>query len=66
MNTIKLKILKALPQHPKGEFLEVVTDKAGTPLLAYWRARLRDAETDNCVEIVKDKESKKTNKPEKS
>ncbi len=31
----------------------VQTDDSGVPLERFWRKRLKDAETDNCVEVVK-------------
>lgn len=40
----------------------VTTDKNGIPLDRFWRNRLKDAETDNCVEVVK--ASKATKKGE--
>jgi len=33
----------------------VNTDERGVPLERFWRKRLADAETDNCVEIVRPK-----------
>lgn len=31
----------------------IQTDANGVPLAQFWRKRLKDAERDNCVEIVK-------------
>ena len=36
----------------------VQTDSAGVPLERFWRNRIKDAEADNCVEIVKAKKDK--------
>lgn len=33
--------------------LTIQTDENGVPLERFWRKRLKDAETDNCIEIVK-------------
>lgn len=44
-----------ITSHSKGTKVLVPTDKKGTPLEKFWRDRLRDAATDNCVEIVKPK-----------
>lgn len=33
--------------------LTIQTDASGVPLERFWRKRLKDAETDNCVEVVK-------------
>ena len=30
-----------------------VEDNGGVPVERFWRNRLKDAETDNCVEVVK-------------
>ena len=35
--------------------VSIATDENGTPLDQTWRRRLKDAEFDNCVELVKDK-----------
>lgn len=53
---IKLKI-NSVPG-----FSGVVTidaDKHGIPLTRFWRNRLKDATTDNCVEVVVDRKPKK-------
>ena len=34
-------------------------DKNGTPLQKFWRKRMKEAEADNCVEVVKASASKK-------
>lgn len=34
-------------------------DKNGTPLQKFWRNRLKDAVSDNCVEVVKASKPKK-------
>ena len=48
--------------HPKGSTVPVQTDKNGTATEKFWRDRLRDAEVDNCVEIVKPKTKTKSSK----
>ena len=41
----------------------IQTNGAGIPLEKFWRKRLKDAETDNCVEVVKaETKPKKTRK----
>lgn len=42
----------------------VKTDAAGVPLDRFWRRRLLDAATDNCVEIVKPTKPAKQEKTE--
>lgn len=39
--------------------IDVQTDENGVPLQRFWRKRLKDAETDNCVEVVKPSRRKK-------
>lgn len=55
MNTVKIKVNKAIPSYPAGAIIDIQVDEKGTPLKLFWRARLRDAEIDNCVEIVEQK-----------
>ena len=52
---MKLKI-----NNVKGHIgaVTVQTDSAGVPLERFWRNRIKDAEADNCVEIVKAKKDK--------
>lgn len=33
--------------------IDVETDANGTPLIKFWRDRIKDSEHDNCVEIIK-------------
>lgn len=40
----------------------VQTDEKGVPLERFWRNRLKDAETDNCVEVVRPRTRLKRNK----
>lgn len=50
MKQLKLKI-----NHVPGYSgtVTVQTDESGVPLERFWRNRLKDAEADNCVEVVK-------------
>lgn len=54
--TITLKI-NNVPGH--SGTITIDADKNGTPLLKFWRKRMKEAETDNCVEVVKASTSKK-------
>lgn len=59
MSEIKIKI-----NNVPG-FSGVVTvqaDENGLPLESFWRRRLKDAETDNCVEVVKPRKTSKRKK----
>lgn len=46
---IKLKINK-VPGY--SGTITINADENGTPLERFWRNRLRDAKTDNCVEVI--------------
>jgi hypothetical protein len=50
--TRKLKINAPLRGHKAGVTIRIRTDKKGIPQERYWRDRLKDAKTDNCVEIL--------------
>lgn len=52
MNSIQVKVKGTLPGFPVGQVVTVITDEHGTPLLEYWRRRLKDANIDGCVEVV--------------
>ena len=62
MKSIKIKINKKIPEHNPGVTVSVLVDAAGTPILQSWRDRLKDAEIDNCVEIVKEPKTQTKNK----
>lgn len=62
MKSIKLKINKVIPGYSIGQITTVFTDNNGTPLSKFWRDRLHDAETDNCVEITKTSSKKSSSK----
>ncbi len=65
MSNIKIKILQDLPNHKAGQIVNVKSDNKGTPLDKFWRDRLKDAEQDNCVEIVKKVKEQSFQKPKK-
>lgn len=50
MKELKLKINNV---RGFGGVVTIQTDQKGVPLDKFWRNRLKDAEIDNCVEIVK-------------
>lgn len=59
---IKIKVNTNLGEIEAGSVIEVLADESGTPLEKYWRRRLKDAEVDNCCELVKPKvKGKKVN-----
>lgn len=59
MNEIKLKLNFEMRGFPAGRVVSVQTDDHGVPLEKFWRRRLHDAVTDNCVEVVEPLKSKK-------
>ena len=60
---MKLKINFDWGPYKEGTILDV-PDKKGIPLDIYWRNRLKDSQTDNCVSVVKEKKVKtKTSQP---
>ena len=64
-NKLKVKINSDFFQgHKKGQVVFVDADKNGKPTAHFWRLRFKDAEQDNCCEIVKDKK-KNSNKKNK-
>jgi len=65
MNTIlKIQVNKIFGDHKPGTIVDVDADETGIPLNHIWRRRLKDAETDQCCEIV-EPEEKAAEKPEK-
>ena len=56
---MKLKIIN-VPGY--SGVVDVKTDSNGTPLDRFWRKRLKDAEIDGCVEVVKPKSTKESKK----
>lgn len=52
MKELNLKINNVAGYDP-GSTIAVKIDQNGLPLERLWRNRLKDAETDNCVEVVK-------------
>ena len=53
MKIIQLKINKPIHGHPSGSTVRVQADDASVPLDKFWRDRIRDAEIDDCVTVVK-------------
>ena len=57
----QLKLNAPLRGNPAGVVINIRTDKKGIPQDPYWRRRLEDAKTDNCVEIVSKPKTTKAN-----
>ena len=49
---IRIKVNGTIPGYPPGTVVPVDADERGTPLDASWRRRLKDAEIDDCCEVV--------------
>lgn len=60
-----IKVNKTVGMHLAGSEVKVKCDREGVPLDVFWRRRLRDAASDNCVEFKMNKarfENKSLNK----
>ncbi len=63
MNNIRIKVKKQMAHHFIGKIIHLPADKNGVPLDLFWRRRLKDAETDNCCEVIKSAPSKPASTP---
>ena len=66
MKTIKIKILKQMHRYPKDTIVTTEVDRDGIVLDQFLRRRLKDAEIDQCVEVVQESKEPKQPKVEKS
>jgi hypothetical protein len=53
IKTKKLKLNVPLRGKPANTVVTVEVDHEGTPIDKFWRNRVKDAKTDNCVEWYK-------------
>lgn len=56
---MKIRVLFPHPEYAMGQIIEVPEIEPGVPADLYWRRRIRDAATDQCVEIVQDEAPKR-------
>lgn len=56
-STKEIKLNTELKDHKKGDIVKIKTNKEGTPLDPYWRAREKDAKIDHCISEVQTEES---------
>lgn len=63
MSTIKIKINHGIAGYNPGDTVDIDVKADGSPVLRYWRRRLKDSQRDNCIEIVEQKS--KTTTPAK-
>lgn len=54
----KIRLNAPLRGHNQGETIQIDTDKEGVPIAKYWRDRLKDAQIDDCIELIKEKTNK--------
>lgn len=62
---MKVRINKPVFGHKVGQIIDINTNENGIPTAIYWRRRLKDAEIDNCIEVIEEKPQKKL-EPSKS
>ena len=55
MKTIRLRVNAPLRNKRAGEEVVCEIDAHGVIIDSYWRARLEDAKTDNCVTFLSEK-----------
>lgn len=60
--TKQLQINANIGGHKKDTAISIDVDKNGTPIVRYWRDRIKDAKIDNCVEFIKPAKNKKKEK----
>ncbi len=53
MNHIFVKLQTAIDGHPSGQIVRLVSDKNGTPVNSFWRKRIKDSKTDDCLSVLK-------------
>lgn len=63
-DALKQKIVLNAPLrgHNIGDIVIIDVDKDGIPLAQYWRDRFKDAVSDGCIEVIKEKTATKTDK----
>jgi len=54
MPSVRIKVLKNIPDHQAGTLVNVKTDELGNPLDRFWRRRFEDAKIDDCISIYVD------------
>ena len=59
----RIRVNKAMgPSLPIGAERDIEVDSEGVPLEQFWRQRVKDAKTDDCVEWVKPAKQQKSTK----
>lgn len=52
--------INTVPGYVKGQVITLAA-KNGIPLIKFWRDRIKDSETDNCLTIIKKQPNKSSN-----
>jgi len=55
---IYVKLKTVIKKHPSGQVLRLPTDDTGVVLDQFWRRRVKDSDTDGCLEVLKKKPTK--------
>ena len=59
---MKIKLNIDLGKYRKDTVVNIDVDSNNIPTDKYWRARLKDSEKDNCIEVVQEQIKTKSNK----
>lgn len=51
---MKIKINVDLGKYKKGTSINIEVDSNNIPIDKYWRARLKDAAIDGCIEVIEE------------
>lgn len=49
---VQIKLNTSLRGYPPGTKMKILVDSKGIPFERYWRDRLKEAEVDNCIELL--------------
>ena len=52
-NYIFARLNTPIDGHKEGQLVRILTDGRGTAVSMFWRRRIKDAEMDNCLKILK-------------
>ena len=55
---IYVRLKTIIQKHPAGRVLRLPVDESGVVFNQFWRRRIDDSKTDNCLEVLKKKPKK--------
>ncbi len=58
MNKVELKVNRSMNGVHAGSVIKIEVSRGGIPIDPFWRKRVRDSKRDNCVEVIKETETK--------